>query len=354
MVNSQQDLIHTGGTLYDLTEFYQTKWFDLEETTSDDLLANGTIVNLKYDNGFVVYDPTTTPFTGTKTYDPIPLNEFGVIDGSRIDFDCNSGVAVETSLDNSVWTAQKNHEPIAGLLKGTNCANKFLYVRYVIGSSDPNYKLSRIRICIIKLSDTHPLNSNTTMTVFGAAELAEADHSILDNHPYAGLFFPATGQAVSYISETTGIRAISVWVRRNATVFNFYIFDFRTTVQAWIYFNNIDGGLNYSGISQFYVNGVSRVPTTADFPVGTWTHLTVILPAASTGAVTLGSNATGGNANMYLLRTYSYVPTAQQVYKDYSGPLTNTSYRIVDSSIITGTEIGYNAYKYAWEHTPGG
>ena len=346
---------------------------DHQESFPQDGTWPGLISGLEVLNGVLTAPENTT---GTWTY-AVPLDQYGTIDSSRIDWTGWQGtgtIVVESSLDLGVtWSACTNHASIPGIGSAFNGVGKVVQIRATLvgqgtgATRTPLYDLSMI---FYEARTQRGWDSKRVSTITGDVDLQSNMAHPQHRSAILGAKFKKAGSAKieADVDNAVTVYAIEAWIRRdNWTTGTEYIIDARNSAT-----NN--GILSATGLSTLsslgwsstYINGVAATPSAANMPIGKWVHFIGNLTTPSANPVYLNiiysgtASSRGENGIGYVtLHPAAFTSTtAASRYAAFSGgvrlAIADTDQVAISEDVDTDRPEAVLMYSHAWSITGGG
>lgn len=337
-----EDFTRDISSYYNLTVDNAGIAFQIKENTEYDFIRSQQYDNLVYQSGRLSPNDLTLPATRVSAYN---ISHFGVIDGSRIDWQSNSAnFTIDISLDNGVtWNSAINHSQIPGLIRNTDVSLLGLLVRqnFAAGTIDDYPYLDELKITIYSTKTIKSTDSALTATVLEPVQLAEDwTMPLLTNN--AAKF---TGGSMT-IPAGPQIYGIEFLVRVDSVGTGLqYIVDFRPDSAGAGYLGLNGATINYFAGDTYFINGVQKVPTATDFPVGKWVHVAIKFATPISGRINISN---GLVASYQTIGLYYYTPDAYRIQRHAMAAF-GTGFISVSDSGFTVSEQSWNIVGPDWD-----
>lgn len=359
-----RDIITTrSGTYWDFTDQSADVAVDASFTTRENWQTG-------QHNGVQIVDDVIYPLTdaagavqaGTWT-GGIILNGLATkFDGSKIDWDSDGGVTVQTSVNNgTTWTTAIRGREVPGISTNFTTAGKSLQVRVNFPAADPIAKVRSLSIKLYRSRDVQANGSGTPAVFMGKVSLADRIHQPIENDDKMGVHLY---DAYALVSPQT-YRSIDFWVRYEelpSVGENQFVFDSRSQLAGG------SGYFGYNGTNWFadptaitLVNGVrltfstSNVVNNLSVSAGQLIHVVVMYPSDTNRPITLNQrftlDAPLSNFSIGPLSTYPSeftVAQAQNLYKSYLGAPMATFTEDTNIVIKEATTDPVRIYAFDW------
>lgn len=213
--------------------------------------------------------------------------------------------------------------------------------------------LGRVSITIYKKRNVKANLAQLDAEAFGPVVLAELPFTPALNRQDMG----ATLASPAYLkvpAQPLPTRTIDFWYKRNqVATTSSYIFDARDAVATgnpylWFDATNV---LGFATGQTFYINGQSKTPTSADFPVGTWVHVTAIFPGEVATPIFLNARYTENEQGFSSIAHFSAHPnpfSARDALVNYQMQTGLVLHQITEPTVPAISEKSAIAYKSRW------
>ena len=302
--------------------------------------------------------------TGAKTIileDLVILPIAYFLDSSKIEWDGDNGITVETSLDGSTYTACTNGGVIPGYsLKSFN-SDKVIYLKITLYTSDSSKylpKLSSLMLTFYNNQRHYAMNSGSYMsTLEGVSGVTEFDvtmsnnyYPILSRHSRNGL--KTISSSGFYINAVNEIKTAEFFFTPNYLNSDGGLIDTPSgTYTATSYRWNNSGAITKTGISAIYVNGVDKTSQTNIsnvFVAGELHHVVIVYNSAVSGALKFNHTSYGSIPSLFQnIALYPTQFTAQNALDHYNLYIEKSSV-VADDSSLQVTEDGVSIYNNDW------
>ena len=305
---------------------------------------------------------TATPETKT-----IIINEFITIplgpdmDSSKINWDGNNGITVETSLDGITYTECTNGMPIPGYKLNSFSSNRILYLKITMDTADASVYIPRLDNLSITFYNNQLVYSSNSPDYIYSLE-GESDVSNYDIS-FGNKIYPTLSRDDRNgikMAQDSGfnlmtnklIKTIEFFYTPDALTDSKLISSLSdTTYYASNYSWRNSGTISKSNISAIYVNGVDKTSATSIsnvFKVGQLHHVLIVLSDPISNEIRFNHSLYGSVPALYqniaLYETQFDSTKALQHYNLYTG----NSATILDDSSLTMTENAVEYYNNDW------
>lgn len=271
-----------------------------------------------------------------------------VLDGSKIEWDSDGAVRVQTSLNGGVsWSDAVNGREVPGIGQNYSTANQSLEVRVIFPAGETVDTITNMRSLSIKLYESRRAPSNVSgreATFSGNFALANQEHQPIEHEDRTGVNLYSASASV----KSDSARTVEMWVHLDETAgVDESILDARPGSNAYLKYS----GAQWSTSSEtvLYVNGEQKAGAAINIFPGRWTHLVFILPTATVEPIVLGDRNLAMRVGMYA--NYNYTMTEQEVKSLYNAYLGIASVSVGENSGLRIADLGgdeVKIYAYAW------
>lgn len=343
-----------GGNYWSFTDATARPIFDFKfDTEAEWATGESTSVSVDTDTLTPAFDETGKTREGNWQAGFILGAIADTLDGSRIEWDSDGAVTVQTSISGGAFTNAVSGREVSGLGQGFNARDQSLIVRVLFPGGEPADTISRLRSLSIKLyesrsssADVSGLNANFN----GNFSLADYEHQPIEQEDRSGVNMYSANASI----KADSARTIELWVMLNESAGpDEYIFDARPSTNAYLRYSGSQWSTSTGTI--LYVNGVERTGAAISILPGRWTHIMAVLPSPTSDNILIGDRNLSLRVGMYANYNYTMTSTqVQEVFNAYLGITfatfnENTGLRIVDSEAA-----GVRIYSYAWTLTSSG
>lgn len=304
----------------------------------------------------IVYIPT-----GAGDPQSIQINDLisvpsGVtITDSKIEWDGDNGVTVETSLDGSVYTQCINGQSIPGyeLNVDGEIQNRLIHIRMTFDTTDDskyNPSISYLSMTFYKNQITYANNSASYFEVLEPTignspinvSLSNYKYPILSRHDRNGVkVLSGSGFIINPVSEVSTIEFFYTPTSLTSTML------FEATGAS--YGSTGPSTIDYENISALLVNGVDKISETSISGVLSLNklhHIVAILEEPITGPIRFHNSAVSDGLYQNIA-VYSKQLSGTEAVENYYA-YTNPGWEIVQESAMTMTEDEVAAYDNDW------
>lgn len=305
--------------------------------------------------------------TSTAESKTVILNDFITIplgpdmDSSKIEWDGNNGITVETSLDNTTYTQCTNGMPIPGYKLSSFSTNRILYLKITMTTTDASKflpKLDSLSITFYNNQSVYASNSpDRIYTLEGEANVSNYDiafgnkvYPILSRDDRNGIRM-AQDSGFNLMTNKL-IKTIEFFYTPNALTDSKLISSLADTIYyASNYSWRNTGTVSKTNISAIYVNGINKTSKTAVsdvFKVGELHHVILVFSDPISDEIRFNHSLYGSVPALYqnitLYETQFNSTKAVQHYNLYTGAATT----VLDDSSFTVTENSVEYYNNDW------
>lgn len=252
--------------------------------------------------------------TGSKT---VVLNDFltiplgFILDSSKIEWDGDNGVSIETSLDGTTYTTCTNGGVIPGYTLSSFSTDRNLYLRITFTSSDSSKYLPKLSNLLLTFYNDLKFYSATSGTYMSTLE-GFADVSVYDitmsNSTYPILArdyrngLRCAADSGFHINTNSLIKTIEFFYTPVALTAGKLASTSSNGGAASNFSWNSSGVISKTNISAIYVNGVSKTSQTnisGLFEVGELHHVVIVYSSAVSGIITFNHSLSGSPSALY-------------------------------------------------------
>ena len=283
------------------------------------------------------------------------------MDSSKIEWEGDNGIMVETSIDNSTWVQCINGESIPQYKLGSFNSSGLVYIKVTMSTTDNSKylpKLYNLTLSFYNDQLVYAQNAGSYMSTFdGLAGISNTAISLgQDKHPILSRNFKngirVTANSGFYINANIPVKTIEFFYTPDALT-NSGLIDSTTTsgYAASNYSWNNSGVISKTNINSIYVNGVNKTSATAVSDVFTANdlhHVVITYTNAISGAIRFSYSLIGTVASLIQnLGLYETQFTNTQILNHY-GLYLNKASATADDSTATLTENSVQAYNNEW------
>jgi hypothetical protein len=273
------------------------------------------------------------------------------MNSSKIDWDGNNGITVETSLDGVTYTQCTNGLSIPGYTINSFDSSRIVYLRITMHTEDASKYIPRLD----NLSLTF-YNNQSIYSVNSPAKLYELSGVSNAEMTLGNKFYPILSR-----DDRNGVRVSSgsgfnISTNRSTGTIEFFYTPSSLSSSGLI---SEAGGTKYSwtssisksNINSIHVNGVNKTSQTNIanvFKVGQLHHVVITLTTAITGPIKFNYSSAGSVSALYQnIALYENQFTSNMAVDNYI-MYTNGSVITADDSSLTLTENGVSVYNNDW------
>lgn len=289
----------------------------------------------------------------------VPVSLF--LDSSKIEWEGENGISVETSLDGVTYSSATNGGTIPGYTIDSFGSNRIVYLRITMTTSDSSKYLPKLSSLLITFYNNHRIYALNSGSYFSTLEgvsgvtkfdatVSNQSYPILSRHARNGIktitnsgFYIKTQSAVKTLEFFYTPDSLSQSGLINILATNGY----SAANVSW----NGSGVLSKSNISGLYVNGVNRSSETnvsGLFVAKELHHVVIIFTSAVSGNIKF-NHATGGSipALFQNIALYPDQFTSGNVLTHYNIYI-NRPALVADDSSFAMTESSVSMYDNDW------
>jgi hypothetical protein len=305
--------------------------------------------------------------TGSKTVtltDYISLPYAAVLDSSKIEWNATSGVTVEVSIDGTTYETCENGQTIPQFTLASFNANKQIYLKITLATTDSSKYLPKISTLQIKFYNNqiaYASNSSSYIsTLEGLAGVSVYDitignnkHPILSRNARNGI---RTIQSSGfYINTTSSVKTLEFFYTPYAlTVSGLISTASSGSYAASNYSWNGGGTISKTNISAIYVNNVDKSEETDVsniFKLGQMHHVVIVFTAAVSGQIKIAHSSSGSVPALFQnLALYPSQFTLSKASEHHDLYVYGSTSTVADdnSPSITVTENSVEYYDNDW------
>lgn len=283
------------------------------------------------------------------------------MDSSKIEWQGDNGITVETSVDNSTWVQCINGQSIPQYKLGSFSSTGLVYLKITMATTDNSKylpKLYNLTLSFYNDQVVYAQNAGSYMSTFdGLAGISNTAISLGDNkYPILSRNFKngikVTTNAGFYINANIPVSTVEFFYTPDALTNSGLV----NTLSAGGYaasnysWDN-SGVISKTNINSIYVNGVNKTSATSVSDVFTASdlhHVVITYTSAISGAIRFSYSLIGTvGALIQNLGLYQTQFTGSQILNHYDLYISKPSATAEDSS-ITLTENSVKAYNNEW------
>lgn len=346
------------------TNFYGGTWFDLVDTNSklfrtwtfdsDEDWAAGTASNtvVSDDRLNPNYADTGLTESGTWLYGDILTGTTPIV-ASKIEWDVDGPITVETSVNGTTWQAATNGDSVPGITTPYSPDGTTLSVRvtFPAGTSVTN-RLNSLSIKLYSALTIENANGSQSLVTVGSATVASAQYPVISKVETAGVRL--SGGRAYLTPNVDGTQTVEGWFMLNALPASpVTVFDASSDAGAGPSLRWTGTAWTTNLVSLFVDGYLTSTPTLTP---GVMYHLVFNLPASVTSNIYLGSTYTGtekASLQISSLSTFTALLSATQISELYRSYLGFPALIVRDDSKLTVTDSATppKLYSYAWSIT---
>jgi len=283
------------------------------------------------------------------------------MDSSKIEWQGDNGITVETSVDNSTWVQCINGQSIPQYKLGSFSSTGLVYIKITMATTDNSKylpKLYNLTLSFYNDQVVYAQNAGSYMSTFdGLVGISNTAISLGDNkYPILSRNFKngikITANAGFYINANIPVSTIEFFYTPDALTNSGLVntlsgSGYAASNYSW----DSSGVISKTNINSIYVNGVNKTSATSVSDVFTANdlhHVVITYTSAISGAIRFSYSLIGTVAALIQnLGLYQTQFTGSQILNHYDLYISKPSATAEDSS-ITLTENSVKAYNNEW------
>ena len=283
------------------------------------------------------------------------------MDSSKIEWQGDNGITVETSVDNSTWVQCINGQSIPQYKLGSFSSTGLVYLKITMATTDNSKylpKLYNLTLSFYNDQVVYAQNAGSYMSTFdGLAGISNTAISLGDNkYPILSRNFKngikITTNAGFYINANIPVSTVEFFYTPDALTNSGLVntlsgSGYAASNYSW----DNSGVISKTNINSIYVNGVNKTSATSVSDVFTANdlhHVVITYTSAISGAIRFSYSLIGTvSALIQNLGLYQTQFTGSQILNHYDLYISKPSATAEDSS-ITLTENSVKAYNNEW------
>lgn len=301
--------------------------------------------------------------TGSKTVvleDIVTIPLSYILDSSKIEWEGENGVSVETSLDGVTYTACTNGGSIPGYNINSFSTDRIIYLRITLSTTDSSKfipKLSSLILAFYNDQKHYALNSGSYFsTLEGVFDVTKFDvtmsntsYPILSRHARNGL--KTITDSGFYINTQMLVKTLEFFYTPDSLLTSGFVHTLSDGGAASNFAWNSSGTISKTNISAIYINGVDKTSQTTVsglFTVGELHHVVVVFTSAISGSIRFNYGQSGSIPALFQnIALYPSQFTAQNALDHYGLYIEKASV-VADDSSFTMTESAVSIYDNDW------
>jgi len=283
------------------------------------------------------------------------------MDSSKIEWEGDNGITVETSIDNTTWVQCINGESIPQYKLGSFDSSGFIYLKITMSTTDNSKylpKLYNLTISLYNNQTVYAQNGGSYISTYEglaginnpAVSVGGFKYPILSRNSRNGIRVPV-GSGF-YINANIPVQTIEFFYTPDALTNSGLINSTATGEYAASNYSwNNAGTISKTNINSIYVNGVNKTSATdvsEVFTAGDLHHVVITYTSAISGAIRASYSLTGTVRSLFQnLAIYETQFTGTEILNHYNLYLSKSA-SIAQDSTITLTENSAQAYNNDW------
>ena len=293
--------------------------------------------------------------------DFVKIPSASAMDSSRIEWDGNNGITVETSIDGETYESCVNGYCIPQYKLGSFDESRNLYIKITMSTSDDSKYLpilSNLSVSFYNDQIMYAQNSTSYFSTLEADVVSPAPEVYLSNDLYSILSRDSRNglrvvQDSGFYITTTGLMSTLEFFYTPESLSESCLVSSEADVEYYASNFSWDGSgtINKTNIHAIYVNGTNKTSQTnvsGLFQVGELHHVVIVYPAPISDKITFNYSAGGSVPALYqniIMYEYFFTPTvAEEHYNLYMGRASTT----ISDSALTMTENSVTPYNNDW------
>ena len=273
---------------------------------------------------------------------------------SKVEWNGNNGISVETSLDGVTYTACVNGQAIPQYKQSSFSSTGKLYIKFTLASSDISKHVPKLRYINFSFYKVKKVSAENfgEKVVYAEDEfhLGPSNYDILSRDYRNGLRCSAA--AGFTIGTEASVRTVEFFYTPTAftdsgLVSSVLTGSFAASNYSW----RNTGTVEKTNVSAIYVNGVDKTSQTAIsnvFTAGQLHHVVIVYTAAISSNIKFNYSSYGATASLYQnVALYESAFDSTKVTEHYN-LYTARSLEVTDDSSLTLTEDGVEVYNNDW------
>jgi hypothetical protein len=273
---------------------------------------------------------------------------------SKVEWNGDNGISVETSLDGVTYTACVNGQAIPNYSQSSFSSAGTLYIKFTLASSNISKHVPKLKYINFSFYKSKTVSSENfgEKVVYAENEfhLGPANYDILSRDYRNGL--RCSSSAGFTIATGASVRTVEFFYTPTAFTDSGLVSSastggFAASNYSW----RNTGTVEKTNVSAIYVNGVDKTSQTAIsnvFTAGQLHHVVIVYTDAISSDIKFNYSSYGATASLYqnvaIYESAFDVTKAAQHYSLY----TSRSIEVTDDSSLTLTEDGVEVYNNDW------
>jgi hypothetical protein len=301
--------------------------------------------------------------TGSKTIvleDIVTVPISLILDSSKIEWDGENGVSVETSLDGTTYTACTNGGVIPGYSIDSFDTDRTIYLKITMSTTDSSKYLPKLSNLIITFYNDQKLYALNSGSYFSTMEgesgvsvydvtMSNSSYPVLSRHARNGL--KTVTDSGFFIQTETLTGTLEFFYTPDSLLTSGLIHTLADGGAASNISWNSSGAMSKTNISAIYVNGVNKTSQTSVsniFTAGELHHVVIVFSSAVSGPIRFNYGTAGSIPALFQnIAIYPSAFTSQEVTDHYNLYIEKPAISADDSSFSV-TESGVSIYDNDW------
>lgn len=270
------------------------------------------------------------------------------MNSSKIDWDGNNGITVETSLDGITYSQCTNGLSIPGYTINSFDASRIIYLRITMQTSDSSKYIPRLDNLSLTFYNNQSIYSvNSPAKIYELSEVSNAEMT------FGNKVYPILSRDDRNGVSVSSGSGFNLSTNRPISTIEFFYTPYELTSSGLI---SEDGGTNYSwttsvsknNIASIHVNGVNKTSQTSIsniFKANQLHHVVITLSSPISGPIKFGYPSVP--ALFQNIALYESQFTSNMAVDNYIMYISGSTTSINDSS-LTVTENGVSVYNNDW------
>lgn len=350
-INGIEVVYPDGGELFDIYDDGLSKKYSYSypaDKSWENLLSD----DLFYDN----VDDSIRIALGTGTSKTVVIDEFITIpsgpdmDNSRIEWDGDNGVSIESSVDGITYTPCINGQPIPQYSLGSFDSSRDLHIKITMTTSNDSKYLPKLKTLSMSFYNDQAFYANNSssyiFTDAGGIGMSNSKYELLSRDARNGIAVKSGGSF--YINTNTLTKSLEFFYTPSDLNGGGLIeASNEPTDLSWP-----TGIISKTNIDKIYVNGVDKTSQTDIHNIFTkdqLQHVVITFVEPISGGIRMNYSTAGAISALYQnIALYDYALTASQVVEHFDLYLGNATTSL-QNSLMSVTENSVNYYNYDWK-----
>ena len=297
--------------------------------------------------------------SGTGIAKTVVLNDFITIpsgaemDDSRIEWNGNNGITVQTSIDGITYQSCVNGQAIPQYSLASFNASRNLYIRITMTTSNDSLYLPKLYSLSMSFYNNQVFYANNSASYIsplqGDVGLSNSRYELLSRDARNGIALE-TGSAFS-INTSTLTKSLEFFYTPSTINNGGLVKSTSGSGYSSSNFSWSSGTISKTNIAKIYVNGVDKSTQTDIhniFAKDQMYYVVITFTNPISGRIDINYSTSGAISALYQnIAIYDYALTLSQVVEHFNLYLGNATVSL-SNSLMTMTENSFNYYNYDW------